>query len=75
MIEERYLSATSTKPQLADTRTSGQIIRATIQDLHQQGQVATREQGGHNDWVDAARQEAAAWVVSQGLSDACNVRV
>lgn len=34
-------TSTTTQPQ--DNRTSGQIIRDTIQDLHQQGQVATRE--------------------------------
>ncbi|MDR0215925.1 MAG: hypothetical protein LBJ15_18280 [Comamonas sp.] len=34
---------TSTTSQSQENRTSGQIIRDAIQDLHQQGQVATRE--------------------------------
>lgn len=60
------------KPQVAERRNAA---RAAKGNEFLARLIEKCEQGGHNDWVDAARQEAAAWVVSQGLSDACNVRV
>ena len=75
-LEERHaalkLELFDLKPQVAERR---KVARALRGNEFLARLIEKCDQGGRNDWVDAARQEAAAWAESQGLSDACNARV